>query len=797
MLRNYFKLAYRNILKERFFSFVNIFGLALSMSLGMMLIVIIIDHQSYDQIHEKKAQIFRITSYNLEDSGPFNGYASSPLRIGDHLRENYPEVMDNVQLLNGFRGEAKANGKILQPTRYFASANFTDHFDFPLVEAVSKQPLAKPYTAILTQEQSRRFFGDASPLGETLEIQDVGSFTITGILDMSAKNHFDFDVLLSFNTLPGLALQNEDFEDYQNWDNIWMGYNYLLLQPEADLAKLESVMTKAGQENIEFETPRAGYEFKLQHLNAISPGPMLSNMMAFTLPWIFLAFFGVLALVVLITAIINYTNLSIARSLSCAREIGIRKTNGARRWQIFQQFILESVLIAWLALILAIGLVQLLLTSFNNIWLIQTADLEIAALPWVYSWFFVFATMVGSLAGFAPSLYLSGFKTIPALKGGGMATQGRNIPRKILTVIQFFFSMVFVISILLVYQQTQFMIRADYGFNKENLLSVALQGHDPDIVKSVMTSHHAVRSSSMSSHHPASGRNHGTRLKKDPEEVEGMSIYQFWVDQGYLDNMEIALIAGSNFPDNISNENEKFVLINEAAVKQYEFESPSAAIGEILYAGDSTTLVIQGVIEDYHHQPMLNSIKPLALRYNLDQVEFLNLRVQSDDLTEVISRLEEQWLTIDSERPFAYTFLEDEMNTIFQGFNDILKLLTFITVVAIIIAVIGLLGMATLSTNTRLKEIGIRKVLGAEIGQIVWILSRGFVGLILLAILLAVPAAIVLNNLWLQEIAYRININPLIIILTATGLLSVCILAIASQTARAALINPASILRNE
>ncbi len=797
MLRNYFKLAYRNILKERFFSFVNIFGLALSMSLGMMLIVIIIDHQSYDQIHEKKAQIFRITSYNLDDTGPFNGYASSPVRIGDYLTENYPEVLNNVQLLNGLRGEAKANGKILKPTRYFASANFTDHFDFPLIEAASKQPLAQPYSAILTREQSRRYFGDTSPLGEVLEIQDVGSFTITGVIDMSAKNHFEFDVLLSFNTLPGLALQNEDFEEYHDWGNIWMGYNYLLLQPDTDLKRLESVMTEAGRANIEFERPRAGYEFKLQHLNAISPGPVLSNMMAFTLPWIFLAFFGVLAMVVLITAIINYTNLSIARSLSRSREIGIRKTNGARRWQIFQQFIMESVLIAWLALILAIGLVQLLLTGFNNIWLIQTAELEIAALPWVYAWFFVFATLVGALAGFAPSLYLSRFKTIPALKGGGMATQGRNIPRKVLTVMQFFFSMVFVISILMVYQQTQYMIKADYGFNKENLLSVELQGHDPDIVRSVMTTHHAVLSSSMSSHHPASGRNHGTRLKRDPEAVEGMQIYQFWVDQGYLDNLEIKLIAGRNFPDVLSNENEKFVLINEAALKQYEFESPSDAIGEILYAGDSTALIIQGVIEDYHHQPMLNTIKPLALRYNLEEVEFLNLRLQSNDLTEIIGQLEGQWLSIDNERPFAYTFLADEMNTIFQGFNDILKLLTFITVLAIIIAVIGLLGMATLSTNTRLKEIGIRKVLGAEIAQIVWILSRSFVGLILLAILLAIPAAIVLNNLWLQEIAYRIAINPLIIIITALGLLSICVLAIASQTARAALLNPARVLRNE
>ena len=737
MIYNYLKIAFRNILKQRFFSLINIFGLALSMSLSMILLLIISDHMSYDEHHTLKENIYRVISFDNSDDGPFNGYASSPNQLGAYMAEHYPSIQELVKLYSSRDVEAKANNKMLELHLYFGSANYFNVFDFPIVEGDS-DPIAAPYTAVITTTQAERYFGEESPIGQMIEVTDVGSFLITAVVDASAKTHFNFDVLASYNSLPLISNTNEKFKRYSDWNNVWMGYNYFLLEPSADHSELTSAMSAAAKNNMELDDDHKGYEFELQHINSISPGPLLGNMMTFTFPWIFIAFFGLLALIVLITAIINYTNLSIARSLSRAREVGVRKATGAHRWQIFHQFIVESMVTSVAALLLAILMVHLLLPQINGLFLIGAAGISIDVLPRIYLWFGLFALATGFLAGLAPAFFLSRFRAIEALRGGSVTKASRSLPRKMLMVVQFFFSMVFIISILIIYQQTTFMVTADYGFDQENMLNVEIQGHDPDLLLTELSKHHAVLSASLSSHSPASGRNHGTSFKKQLADEMEIRTNIFWVNDTYIENMNLTLIAGQNFPEGLNGQHEKYILINEAAVDEFGWQSPSSAIGEVVYDGDSSALTILGVIKDYHHQPMLNTIKGLVLRYDPEHLNYVNLRFAGGSITTSLSELESIWQTIDAERPFKYRFLTDEMGDIFSGFNDIVKILTYITIVAIVIAIIGLLGMATFTANTRLKEVSIRKVLGAEVLQLIWVLSRSFSFLILIAVVTAV-----------------------------------------------------------
>ncbi|MEQ8714676.1 MAG: ABC transporter permease [Cyclobacteriaceae bacterium] len=796
MLYNYLKIAFRNLLKQRFFSLINIIGLALSMSLSMILLLIINDHMSYDQHHHQKKDIYRVISFDLTDNGPFNGYASSPNQLGQYMADNYPAIKELVKVYSSRDIEAKANNKILEVELYFGSANYFDVFDFPIVEG-NNNPITAPNTAAITTAQAERYFGNESPIGHTIEITDVGSFQITAVVDLTAKSHFNFDVLASYSSLPILANTNENLSRYDDWENVWMGYNYFLLEPTANKEELTTAMVKAAGENMDLDDDHDGYNFELQHINSISPGPLLGNMMTFSFPWIFIAFFGLLALIVLITAMINYTNLSIARSLSRAREVGVRKATGAHRWQIFHQFIIESLVTSLASLVLAIVMVHLLLPQINGLFLIGAAGISIEALPSIYLWFGFFALATGFFAGLAPAFFLSRFRAIEALHGGNVTKSTRSLPRKLLMVVQFFFSMVFIISILIIYQQTTFMVTADYGFDRENVLNVDVQGHDPELLLSELSKHHSVLSASLSSHSPASGRNHGTRFKHQLADELEISSNIFWVNHTYLDNMKLELIAGENFPDGSSQQHEKFILINESGVNEFGWKTPSSALGEVVYDGDSTALTVLGVVKDYHHQPMLNEIQALVLRYNPERLNYVNLRLAGGSITESISEIETIWQSIDSERPFKYRFLTDEMGDIFSGFTDLIAILTYITVVAIVIAIIGLLGMATFTAKTRLKEISIRKVLGAEVIHLIWVLSRSFSYLILLSVVLAAPTAVFLNSLWLDEVAYRIEIKPLWILSTALGLLAVGLLTVVSQTWKAAQTNPTVLLRSE
>ncbi len=784
MLKNYLTVAWRNLLKHKGFTAINIVGLSLSMSVCLVLISLIYDHFQYDNFHPESENIYRITSKYKGQSGLFgDNYASSPLPFGKKLKEDYSFVRNYTNMANsGREGEITSPNKVLRLNSWFADERFFEVLGFNLKEGNAQTALQNPYSIVIDEDKASKFFPDGDAIGSMVEFAGYGSFKVTGIVEKPAdKSHIQFEALLSLSTIE--SLQNKDLiGDVNEWEHIWSCYNYLLLKEDADLALLTSEMNKIGSENIDIEDEdHPGYEFNLQGVDDIVPGKLMSNELGFTIPGIMLLFFGMLGLVVIITASINYTNLSIAKSISRAKEIGIRKSNGASKRQILLQFLTESIFIALLSLVGAVIIYKQLVIQFNELWIFSLVGVKIADTVSAYAYFFLFSIILGVFTGIAPALFLSKINVITSLKGSITKIRRKKglgkyfSGKKILTGIQFGFSIILLISIFLIKDQGDFLVNSNYGFDEENVFYMELQGHDTDIIRSEFSSIPGVEAVSFTSHHPAVGRSHGTGVKTDPNAEDDITIYHFAVEQDYLKVMDLQLLAGNGFPKNVSAENEKFIVINEKAVSTLNLGSPEEAIGEVLIFEDSMRVSVVGVVKDYHWEPLMKSIRPLGLRLLPDDFEFAYFKISGNDPIKTAKAFESKWIDFDESRDFQGGFLDEKLDEFYQFFYDLGGILTLIGTLAIVITSLGFLGMISFELKTKTKEIGIRKVLGADFKQLALVLSRSFIFMIVVAAFVAVPLAIFINGLWIYEMAYYqpisiFNVGPAILIILLLSL---------------------------
>ena len=665
MLRNYLTIAIRNLWKHKLFTGLNVFGLSLSMSICLVLILLVYDHYQYDKFHPETDKTYRITTYYKGQEGTFDeGYATSSFLFKKHLINDYSFVQTATNLNNGFRGEIRSPHKILDIESLFADEDFFKVFGFRLKEGDPQSALIDPFSIVLSHELANKLFPGQSALGQTIDFEDHGSYKVTGVTEKVEENtHVVFEALASLSTIPVLE-EKEIFSDsHESWTNIWDNYNYLVLNSQEDRAKTEKIINELAEANVKVSDKHPGWVFRLQALDEIVPGKSMSNEIGYALPWFVLAFFGLMGFVVLITASINYTNLSIAKSLSRAKEIGIRKVNGASRGQVISQFLVESVLTALISLVLSIFIYRYLIIAFNEIWIFSMIGVSIEDSIGTYGYFILFTVIIGLFTGIGPALFLSKLKAINTLKG----TVGRSHSRKrsilsyvtgkrTLISVQFCLSILMLVTILILKKQANFLTGAEYGFNETEVFYVNRHDHDPELLKQHYAAMAGVESITFTSHHPAIGRSNGNgaKWKEDQEEI---TLYNFSVDPYYVDVMDLELIAGRDFSKNIDNKNEKFLIINETAVETYGFESANQAIGEVLTM-DSLSLTIIGVLKDYHWEPHMKSIRPLALRIQPDRFEYAYLKVKSNDLIEEGKKYEAAWANFDPAREFEGGFFE-------------------------------------------------------------------------------------------------------------------------------------------
>ena len=806
MFKNYLKTAVRSLLRHRFFSFINIFGLAVAMALSMVIIMLVADQMSYDRYNTKRDRIYRINSIPIGAKGETqNETATTTLPLKQELLENYAGVEKAVRIMRGFGNmwlEIEQNVNI-PVAGYFADPEVLDVFEYELEYGNPRTALVEPYSVVLTKKAAKKLFRQENPVGETFKVGTEGPYKVTGVLkDNHHKSHIVFDALASISTVKSLEAQAKRGKHIDNWYNYTAGWVYVLLERTKTPADIEKSLVTIEKKHFTVlpnpDTQRK-VKYTLQPMMSITPGAFINNPIGPFLPWIFVYFFIGLAGVVMLTSCFNFTNLSIARSLTRAREIGVRKVTGAMRWQIFTQFLSESVIVALLALVGAVVLLIALKPLMMELSFARLMMWDLEANYFVFTVFLVFAIFVGILAGIFPAVVLSGFQPVKVLKGlNTMRLFSGMRLRKTLLVMQFTFSLIFILSVVVVFNQLQLFLRADHGFNMEKKLVVALSNTSAETLKTELLKYSNIENVTAVSHALAAGSSYGDKYKRSLDDKEWTELFYYATDEDYLNNLEIPLVAGKYFSAENGASNKNFVVLNEKAVNTFNFKSAMDAVGqEIIFQKDSSRKQVIGVVIDYNHQMLMEDMAPLVLIYDTAQQNILQVKY-TGTYEAAGKSVEAAWAKVNPSLKVDYKDFYGEVHKIYDiFFGDLVSILSVIAFLAITISCLGLLGMATYATETRIKEISIRKVLGSSDGSLIYLLSKGFVSMLLIAIVIAVPAAYFLNNLWLEQMAYHVSVDVVTIAIGITTLIIFGVVTIGSQAWRAIYIKPVENLKSE
>ena len=818
MLLHYFKVGFRNLLKYKVFSFINVSGLAAAMSVCMLIILMLADQKSHDQFQVNKDRIYRILSDKPDWRHP---YATTPVPLAAAIQRELPAVERTTHLIGGVGGDMQFAQKSMEARGYFADTSFFQVFSFELESGDRTTALSAPGSLVITHELARRLFKDQDPIGKTVGWTDRGlstfgggsaatpkswgNYQITGVIaDRHYRSHLKFDVLMSAASMSLLQRDSLVADQNTDWQSFWNTYTYALLLPGKQGQDLDSGLRQLVASHYGGLTDFKALYFTGQALTRMSPGILLGNDPTIALPMTAYYFLWLLALLVLALACLNYINLSVARALNRAKEIGVRKVTGAQRGSLVLQFLGESVITALTALAMAVGLMFLLKAAFVRLWVNQYLQFELSGGLTVYLLFFAFAVVVGVVAGLYPAVHLSGFKAIPALKNNDGLRPGRMGMRKVLSVIQFAFSLLFIITSILIYNQFRYFIHFKYEFNSKNIVDIDLQNNDYRIAERAFGAIPGVAGVSACAYMPAETRSEGGSLRRfDGKPHAGkdgyVSVMSLATDEHFLENMGLKLLAGRGlYPEGPAAE--RRIVVNEAAVKALGWHNPAEIIGQPLQVewSDSPEVVI-GVVQDFHMRMILGNdkIEPLYLYSNTDHFQYVNLQIATRDIRGTVAKLAEQWKAIDPVHPLRYSFFSDELANQSQGIFDIVSILGFISGLVVMLACLGMLGMATYTTERRRKEVGIRKVLGASNFGNAVLLSREFLVILGVSIAIAAPLSFILNELWLRSFPNRVGFGFGTVALGTAVVLILGLVTIGSQTVRASRRNPVEALKVE
>lgn len=800
MLRNYFKTAWRNLLKNKTFSVVNIFGLSVGMSVCLLIIMIIKDANSYDTFHPESERTYRLLTNAIRKNGGVEGYATSPFAVANQLQHDYPLVENWVPLVRFATAEAKAAGKNLAFSGLFTNNDFFQIFGFELLQG-TKSALGAPFTIVLTEATAQKYFGNSNPIGETMDLAGYGLFKVTGVLKKApGKTHLDFEALASLGSLETLEKQGDAISRMNNYKDYYSTYNFFRLRKGARPEEVNQALTtivKKQYAGLELETRDKGYSFELQPLSKITPGLQLSNNMGRGLPAFVLYILAGLGFIVLLSACFNYTNLTVARAFNRAREIGVRKVVGASRGQVLAQFLSESVLTAMLALGGGYLLLKLLIPAMYQLQFTSEMNITFKEDGKLYVLFLLFALATGLVAGLLPAAVLSKIRPISILqKLENLKLISRVGIRKALIVIQSSLSLLFAFMITIMFSQIHYALNRDGGLTWDGIINIPLQNQSYTTVSQEMSQLPFVQSVSGISHHIGTWNDMGSDVHKKLGD-EARTVREYFVDEQFMNTFGAQLVAGENFKPNPDQKNELFLIVNEKFVKDFQLGNPNEALGQTIFIDDSTRLTISGVVKDFNFRPADYALEPLMLRYRPGSFNFINIKVSGVAFPQAVSELKKVWDKMAPERNFEYDLYDNIIKDTYASQREITWMLSFFAFLSLVIACLGMLGMAIYTAQSKLKEVSIRKVFGAEFRDIFMFLSRGFMILLLIAAIIAVPAGYFLGNLFLQVFAYRINMT---LWLFVPGLLIVGGLAtmmVSSQVFQAARANPAETLKNE
>lgn len=797
LTKNYFKTSVRSLARNKLFSTINILGLAISMSIGILMITYLSQLLSYDKFHENKDRIFRVnTTYSdITGTDPFD-LASNSVFLGKQLREDMPELEEVLIMRRNFRRDFKKGENVIPARGLYTEAPFFKLFSFELLEGDPITALQEPYAIVLTESVANKLFGNDSALGQIIEAGEE-SFTVTGVMpDVPFNSHMQFDVLCSFKTAETIALKDGQ-ESFNSWRSIWINYVYVLLKEDFPAETLQRNLDRiAAGENAARD--RYTITFHLQNLAEMTPGPDLSNNIGPATTWQMIQQLGLLILIVIASSCFNYTNLSIARSLRRMKEVGIRKVVGANKSQVFTQFVFEAVILSTLSLLVAFGLYQLIKPTFISL------ILENSAMNMDFQWihllyFLVFAITVGFVAGGMPAWILSKVQALSIIQShsGKRLVKGINF-RKALIVFQFVISMALIIASTIDYRQYKYSINFDLGFKTDNVVNMQLHRNDPVLFLPGLQQIPEIQKISMSGMLPNTGEVWGDDVKyRDP--MDSVEVHVNYVNMDYIDLHELKFVAGTSFPFD-DKDSSQFIVIDETLRKRLNFENAADAVGEVLTLDQGDLkLQITGVIADFQYTQISNEPKPRVLiQGKADDFQWINLQVNATDPLAFMTKLEKVFTEVDKVHTFEALFFKERIEHSYRNFQMQFKVFSFLAFLAISIASMGLLGMAVFTAETRMKEISVRKVLGASSNSLFYLLSRGFLTMFLIAALIAMPLSyLFFEQMVLVDFVNRVSVNILDLMSGVVVVLIIGLTTIAWQTRAATRTNPAEVLRNE
>jgi len=809
MFKNYFKTAWRNLVRRKIFGFINIFGLAVSMSVCMLIILIINDQNSYDNFLINHDRVYRIQTQGKNGNG--KPTASSPLPLADELR-NYSGVQASTSLIRNLSGDLFYNNKSISAAGYFADSNFLNVLKYKLKNGNAATALTHPRSLIISDDLARKLFNNQDAIGKVITLNHsgvfgnqltsktstYGQFIITGVLQQNTgKTSLHFDMLASLSTVNNLAKDSLiQFVANDDWDNVGAGYTYVLLKKGQTKSDLQSMVNKIASKEYP-TTNGSNFVFTATRLKDI-PGVLVSNETTTALPNVILIFLAVLCFVIMLSACLNYTNLSVAQSLTRMKEVGVRKVSGATRKQIFQQFIVESLVTSFLALLLAFVLLAFLQPLLKNLWLNNFFDFSFHYTLKTYLSFLAFSLLVGLVAGLLPAIYTSFFNPIQIFHNFNAVKGFKGLTlRKILLTVQFVVSLIFVVSGLLIYKQMQFISNFDYGFNQGNVVNIKLyKPGNYDRFAQAIASNRNIRAVSGCSYPPSSGTENSMLVFLAGEREDSVQAGFLDIDGKCLDVWDIPLVAGKNLPAIAADSTDHYVLINQKMVTAFHFPSAAAAIGQQISVGDHN-VQIAGVVKDFQYQNVARSIGPLMLRNRKSEFNYVTVRIAAKDQASTIRFLQNTWRRVNPDTRFDYVFFDDQLHEVQAMLSDAAAIVGYLAFLAVTISCLGLLGMALYTAERRRKEVGIRKVLGSGVLRIIILLSKSYLILLGIAIVIAAPVAYMLNTAWLRFFASRISITPITLLESVGGLTVICFCIVGLQAWNVSRINPAKSLQTE
>ncbi|MGN6341554.1 MAG: ABC transporter permease [Ginsengibacter sp.] len=807
MIKNYFKIAFRNITRHKGFSFINIAGLTLGFTACILIGLFVWDENQYDKFLPDGDQVYRVYNHYTNNEGS-EDRAPAPPMFATTLKQDFPEVEQTARVLmqpeNKTLFEA-GNKKIYEQDGYYVDSTYFDVFPLTFRYGTPLKALNDPSSIVISENMANVFFGNANPVGKQL-LMDKTPFTIKGVFVKNPKFHMQFNYLvpLAAAHIPPERMQSWQWQQFYNYVKLKRGTNVPLLQSKfrADVNQKSASFMKETQSSNKpvFQPLQKIHLYSANFKYDLAQRGNITYIRALT----------IIAIFILLIACFNFINLATAKSLQRAKEVGVRKTIGADRKQLIFQFIGETVFLTFISILVSIA-ASIVLLPWLNQFTGKNISLALFANPFVMLLFVMLTLTVGILAGFYPALVLSNFKPLKVLKGTVTDQAAGKTPwlRHALVVVQFTLSVLLIISVVIVFRQVNYLHNKDLGFIKDQIMFFPMRGDNmfknDEIFKNELLQLPGVSSVSIGYGFPGDAvAGDEIIVPKNGQEVK-QSATQLMVDYDYIKTLGLQLVAGRDFSKSMSMDKDHAWIINETAVKQLGFGSPQNALGKKLSwhvwnnknPDSLKTGQVIGVVKDFNYKSLYDKVETTVLQIFPDAAWKVAVKMKAANMGTTINEVKNIWNHFTPEYPIEYKFLDENFQEMYRSEDKLKSLLSIFTGIAIFVGCLGLFGLAAFTAERRRKEIAIRKVLGASTNGVIMLLSKDFIKLVLISLLIASPVGWYFMNKWLQDFAYRINISWGTFLLAGMLAILLALITISFQAIKAAMANPVKGLRSE